>query len=307
MKRIFITGGNSFLGHSLLSLLDGLDFWAPPSKEVNLLNSVQLEEAICKYKPNIILHMAANCGGILKNSKHPADFIRDNISMGINIFECARKFNIPKVYTLGSVCCYPLHTEIPFKEDDIWKEYPEPTNAPYGIAKRVIMVFGQTYRKQYGIGGAHLIPSNLYGIFDHFDLIDSHVIPALINKFCNATENNLPTVECWGSGEATREFLYVQDLAKAIIKAITSDLDTPLPINIGTGRDISIKDLAHLIAQLTGFEGKIVFTGEVSDGQPKRRLDVSRAKELLEFEAKTSLLEGLSRTIDWYQTTKKEV
>jgi GDP-L-fucose synthase len=205
------------------------------------------------------------------------------------------------VYTLGSVCSYPLNCPTPFKEDDIFNGYPESTNAPYGQAKRTLMMLGNTYREQYGIAGAHLIPVNLFGPHDHFDLVNSHVIPALINKFVNAVDKGLSTVRCWGTGLATREFFYAEDAAKAIVSAVYQSLDTELPINLGTGKEISIKELAHLIAKLVGFDGEVLFTGEVSDGQPKRRLDVSRAKEMLNFEADTNLLTGLVKTITWYQ------
>jgi GDP-L-fucose synthase len=199
------------------------------------------------------------------------------------------------------VCAYPQYCPVPFKEDDLFNGFPEPTNAPYGQAKRTLLMLGQTYREQYGIGGAHLIPVNLYGPKDHFDLVNSHVIPALINKFTSGSS----VVKCWGTGEVTREFVYAADAAEAIVKAVILGLDVPLPINIGTGKDISIKDLAYLIAKLTGFKGKIEFTGEVSDGQPERRLDVNRAKILLGFEAKTDLTTGLKKTIEWYLKEKE--
>ncbi|HVI42222.1 MAG TPA: NAD-dependent epimerase/dehydratase family protein, partial [Anaerovoracaceae bacterium] len=193
---------------------------------------------------------------------------------------------------------------VPFKEDNLWNGYPEETNAPYGQAKRTLLLLSQTYRTQYGIGGAHLIPVNMYGEHDHFDLVNSHVIPALINKFVDAQRNNKEYVECWGTGEATREFLYAGDAVEGIVKAVSMELDTELPINLGTGSDISIKDLAFLIGNLTGFTGQIIFNGQVSDGQPKRQLDVTRAKQMLGFEAKTALKDGLIKTIEWY---KKEV
>ena len=199
------------------------------------------------------------------------------------------------------MCAYPKHCPVPFKEDDLWKGMPEETNAPYGIAKRHLYMMGKTYREQYGIKGAHLIPVNMYGPYDHFDLVNSHVIPALINKFVNARDKELPEVPVWGTGEATREFLHARDCARAIKMAVTERLDYELPINIGTGSDISIKELAHLIKKLTGYDGNIKLTGEVSDGQPKRMLDVSRAKEILGFEADITLEDGLKETIEWYE------
>ena len=252
-------------------------------------------------KPDVILHMAALCGGILANKNSPADFLHKNMDMSSTIFHAANKNGCSKVYSLGSVCAYPKHCQVPFKEDDLWTGYPEETNAPYGLSKRMLMLLGQTYRQQYSIGGAHLIPVNLYGEYDHFDPTKSHVIPALIRKVHHASKNHLPTVECWGTGEATREFLYAGDAAEAIVKAVDTQLDTSLPINLGTGNDISIKDLAILLATLMDYQGKLVFTGEVSDGQPKRVLDVSRAKKILGWKANTSFLEGLLRTISWYR------
>jgi len=237
----------------------------------------------------------------LANKNSPADFLRDNTQMALNIYEAAREHHIKYVYSLGSVCAYPKYCPIPFREDDIWNGAAEETNFPYGQAKRTLLMLGQTYRQQYQLGGAHLIPVNMYGEYDNFDLTNSHVIPALIRKVHHASKNHLPTVECWGTGEATREFLYAGDAAEAIVKAINMQLDTNLPINLGTGTDISIKELAVLIATLMDYKGELVFTGEVSDGQPKRVLDVSRAKKILDWKANTSFLEGLLRTISWYR------
>jgi GDP-L-fucose synthase len=260
---------------------------------------------------DVLVHMAAVCGGILANKKSPADFLTKNTLMSINAYEAAlkhakRRNKKIRIYTLGSVCAYPKHCRIPFVEDDLFYGYPEETNAPYGQAKRTLLMLGQTYRQQYPelIAGAHLIPVNMYGEHDHFDLVNSHVIPAFVNKFTTAVTQGLGVVECWGTGEATREFLYAGDCAKAIVAATLGKLDTPLPINIGTGKDISIKDLACLVAELTGFKGVINFTGEVSDGQPQRRLDVNRARKMLNFEAKTELKDGLKKTIEWYKRNK---
>ena len=303
--KILISGGTGFLGkHIVPKLAINNDVWAPSSKELDLLDS-NYSRKIKYYNPDVILHMAAKCGGILANKNSPADFLRDNLQMGLNIYEAARINNIPRVYSLGSVCAYPKFCPAPFKEDDIWKDFPESTNAPYGIAKRTLMMLGQTYREQYGIKGAHLIPVNLFGEYDNFDLTNSHVIPALIHKFIKAIKYNQPQVNCWGTGEATREFLYAQDAAEAISLAINQNLDTNLPINLGTGKDISIKNLAYLIKELTEYSGEIVFTGEVSDGQPKRMLDVSRAKELLNWTSKTEFKNGLINTINWFKTNYK--
>lgn len=320
--RIIVFGGTGFLGKHLQRAFQ------PYSKEhqvkflghhdCDMLDYHSVENLLFEESPDVIVHAAAVCGGIKINSQNPARFISDNLQMGINLFNACQYTNrfdritydnrkspqVKKVYTLGSVCAYPKHCPVPFKEDDLWNGFPEETNAPYGIAKRALLTMGQAYRQQYGIGGAHLIPVNLYGEYDHFDLEKSHVIPALINKFVNANKRHKKTVTCWGSGLATREFLYAGDAATAIVKAVINELDTNLPINLGTGKDISIKDLAVLIQELTGFSGKTEFTGEVSDGQPKRRLDCSRAKELLNFEATTELKEGITKTIVWYQKEK---
>jgi GDP-L-fucose synthase len=304
--RILCTGGTGFLGKHVQEAFKNSEHevWFPNRRKLHLGDQNCVWD-VCEYAPDVILHMAALCGGILANQNSPADFLHENVDMGSHIYSCAKvlkKSGVDvKVYSLGSVCAYPKFCPVPFKEDDLWNGYPEETNAPYGMSKRLLLMLSQTYRQQYQIGGAHLIPVNLYGEYDHFDPTNSHVIPALIRKVHNAIQNNLPTVECWGTGEATREFLYAGDAAEAIVKAIDTGLDTDLPINLGTGTDISIKDLIILISTLMEYKGQIVFTGEVSDGQPKRVLDVSRAKKLLGWKANTSFLEGLLRTISWYR------
>lgn len=309
--RILVTGGTGFLGKHLSSKLQNQNVWMPSRKDLNVLNSDSIYDII-DYSPDVILHMAALCGGILANKNSPADFLHKNVDMTSNIF-CAAKAikqigKDVKIYTLGSVCAYPKFCPVPFKEDDIWNGYPEETNAPYGMAKRLQMLMGQTYREQYGIGGAHLIPVNLYGEHDHFDLTNSHVIPALIRKFEDANyQPGTGVVKLWGTGKATREFLYAGDAAEAIAKAVITGFDSPLPINLGTGKDISIEDLAHLIKKLTNSRALIQFTGEVSDGQPKRMLDVTRAKELLGWTAGTDFEEGLSRTIRWYRENHEQI
>jgi GDP-L-fucose synthase len=300
--KLLITGATGFLGKHLLPKLQESrhEIWAPSSRQLNLLNEDCCWD-IAEYKPDTILHMAAICGGIVKNSHLPADFLRANTQMALNIYEAARKFNIKNIYSLGSVCMYPLHCPTPFKEDDIWNGAAEPTNFPYGQAKRTLMMLGQTYRQQYGFTGAHLIPVNMYGEFDSFDNQKSHVIPALIKKFVHAKNNNLPSVECLGTGMATREFLYAGDAAEAIAQVVLTNFDCNLPINLGIGKDITIKNLATLISNAVNYQGDIIFKSDGLDGQPKRLLDVSRAKELLGWTAKTSLEEGLRRTIDWYR------
>lgn len=309
--RLLITGGTGFLGKHVMeainkSYLGSQNVWAPNSLELSLDEPEGAWEDIRSFNPDVILHMAAKCGGILANKNSPADFLHANVDMASLIYHAAIQ-NECAVYTLGSVCAYPKFCPVPFKEDDIWNGYPEETNAPYGIAKRVQLMLGQAYRHQYGIKGAHLIPVNMYGEYDHFDLTNSHVIPALIRKFDNAIVNKLPQVECWGTGEATREFLYAADCAEAIVAALEQKLDTDLPINLGTGKEISIRDLANLVSDLMGYNGQIVFTGNVSDGQPRRMLDVTRAKAMLGWRASTEFRTGLARTIEWYRANKQNI
>lgn len=305
--KILITGGTGFLGkHVIKQFTENKEnlIYAPSSKNLDLLNRKRVENYFGDTKPDVILHMAAVCGGILANKNSPADFLHKNIDMGSNVYHVAKQIGCKTIYTLGSVCAYPKYCPIPFKEDSIWNGFPEETNSPYGLAKRNLLMFHQTYREQYGFKGAHLIPVNLYGPNDHFDLTNSHVIPALIRKFDLAITYDLSHVKCWGTGEATREFLFAPDAAEVISKTVLSNFDSELPINLGTGQDISIKNLANLIKELMGYQGDIVFTGEVSDGQPKRQLDVSRAKTLLNWQASTSLEDGLKQTIKWFRENK---
>src|SRR5579864_7975241 len=251
--KILVTGGHGFLGKHVTEKLKEVRNQFPavciPNRQWLDLDDrnavVSKLRATNFHEGDIILHMAAVCGGILANKNSPADFLHKNVDMTSNIFHAAKELGIKRVYTLGSVCAYPKHCPTPFKEDDIWNGYPEETNAPYGISKRIQMLMGQTYREQYGIGGAHLIPVNLYGEHDHFDPTNSHVIPALIRKFEDANRQGLGSVKLWGTGQATREFLYAGDAAEAIVKAVTTSFDSPLPINLGTGQDIPIEDLAY--------------------------------------------------------------
>jgi len=281
---------------------------------LDLLDTKATKDYIWEHNPDTILHMAAKCGGIGANKDAPADFIHDNIKMSMNLFDAIKNVNgwipgrmrhepaVTHFYGLGSVCAYPKHCPVPFKEDDLWNGLPEETNNPYGQSKRIMLTMQEAFRDQYGLKGAHLIPVNMYGTHDHFNPRNSHVIPALIRKFVQARNSNDKSVEIWGDGTPTREFLYANDCASAICHTIVNRMDISVPINLGTGVDISIEELAELIRGLVGYNGELVFTGEVSvNGQPVRRLDVSRAKEILGFEAGTSLVEGLKETIQWFE------
>lgn len=304
--KLFITGGGGFLGCHIKKELDkySVNYLAPRSSEVNVLDFNELFNYLKHHRPDTILALAAICGGIIKNSHIPADFLRENTQMALNTFEAARQNNITNIYSIGSVCMYPCNATVPFKEDDLWNGYPEKTNAPYSQAKRTLLMLSQTYRAQYGFTGAHLIPVNMYGPGDSFDDEKSHVIPALIKKIINAKENNLPIVECIGGGTSTREFIFSRDSSEIIVKSILTNFDCDLPINIGVGKDITIKNLAYLIKELTNYKGDISFKDDGMDGQKTRRLDVSRAKELLGWQATTGLREGLIQTIDWYIKNK---
>lgn len=310
MKTLLITGASGMVGQNIQSVLKykNITDWnilTPSSKELNLLSEYNTQNYLYNNKPNIVLHLAAVCAGILGNAKSPADFITKNLIMGTNIYNNCQKYgNVEKVYSLGSVCSYGLNCPIPFKEDDMFDEKPEKTNIGYGESKRALLIMSQAYREQYNLGGAFFVPVNMFGFFDSFAESKSHVIPALIKKFVNAAENNLPEVMCHGTGVATREFLFAEDCAEIIIDSVLNEFDYNEPINLGTGKDITIKDLAELIAKLTNYKGKIVFNSDQFDGQPKRRLDVSRAKKLLNWTAKTSLEDGLIKTIDWYKLNR---
>jgi nucleoside-diphosphate-sugar epimerase len=324
MKKILVTGSGSFLGQHVVPLLKsvtGFEVLTPRRDELDLFDRAQTKTYLRRHQPDTILHMAALCGGIGANKNSPAMFLQRNVEMTMNLFEgvlFTNRYNdsvpyfrgfepIQRVYGLGSVCMYPKFTPVPFKEENIWNGMPEETNFPYGESKRVLLVMQQAYRKQFGLRGAHLVPVNMYGEHDHFDLENSHVIPALIRKFVEARDFDIPSVEVWGNGEATREFLYAGDCAKAIVKAVTTSLDYNEPINLGTGVDISIKRLAEKIKNLTGYNGQITFTGDVViNGQPARRLDVSRAKEVLDWQAEIDLDNGLYKTIHWFEKNLKE-
>ena len=306
-RKILLTGGAGFLGSFLLEKLKerGVkeeNVRIPRSKDVDLRrweNCLQVVKDM-----DIVIHLAARVGGIGYNQAYPASLFYDNAVMGIQMMEAARQEGVEKFTAIGTICAYPKFTQVPFKEEDLWNGYPEETNAPYGLAKKMLLVQSQAYRRQYGFNAIFLLPVNLYGPGDNFDLQSSHVIPALIRKFTEAVRDNEGEVEVWGSGEISREFLYVEDAAEAIVLA-TERYNKPEPVNIGAGFEIKIKDLVKLIAELTGFEGEIRWDKTKPDGQPRRRLDVSKAKEEFGFEAKVDFREGLKRTIEWYRAVNK--
>src|SRR5262245_20449446 len=275
--------------------------FAPRRADVDLTREADVTTAFDRYRPQVVIHLAAVVGGIGANREAPGRFFYENVMMGALVMEHARLSGVEKFVGIGTICAYPKLAPIPFREQDLWNGYPEETNAPYGIAKKMLLVQGQAYRAQYGFRAIHLLPVNLYGPHDNFDPASSHVIPALIRKCVEAVDRGAPEVVCWGTGNATRDFLYVDDCADAIVKA-TERYDHPDPINIGAGFEISIRDLAHLIAELVGFGGAIVFDSSKPDGQPRRSLDVSRAREALGFTASTGFREGLTRTIEWYRS-----
>ncbi|MDW5562446.1 MAG: GDP-L-fucose synthase [Methanomassiliicoccus sp.] len=301
-KKVLVTGGAGFLGSFLIEELKKAggspsDIMVPRSRHKDLRvweNCLDVVEG-----QDIVIHLAASVGGIGFNQENPATLFYDNAIMGIQLMEAARRSGVRKFVQLGTICAYPKFTPVPFKEEDLWNGYPEETNAPYGLAKKMLLVQAQAYRQQYGFNAIYLLPVNLYGPRDNFDPRSSHVIPALIRKFVEAKKNGADSVTLWGTGRATREFLYVEDAARGIRQAAES-FDGPEPVNLGAGFEISIMDLALLIKELTGFDGELVWDTSKPDGQPRRMLDTSRAKEKFGFEAHTDFREGLKRTIDWY-------
>lgn len=308
-KRILVTGGAGFLGQFVVKELRKKgckEIFVPRKKDFDLTVLSSIKKLLAKTKPDIIIHLAAVVGGIGANRENPGKFFYENIMMGVQLIEQARLFGVKKFVALGTVCAYPKFTKVPFKEADLWSGYPEETNAPYGLAKKMLLVQSQAYRQQYGFNSIFLLPVNLYGPGDNFSPGSSHVIPALIKKCCDAmihqprAMSHEPTITVWGTGKATREFLYVEDAAKGIVLA-AEKYNKAEPVNIGAGFDISIKDLVGIIVKLTEYRGKILWDKTKPDGQPKRRLDVSRAKKEFGFTAKVSFEEGLKKTIDWYK------
>ena len=305
--KILLTGGSGFLGKNIVYYFRNVekhDIIPVSSKVYDIRDSYACKKLLEYYNPNVIVHAAGSVGGIQVNKENPGKFMYDNLAMGINMIESTRRYEIKKqkdvkFIMLGTVCAYPKHTPTPFLESHLWEGYPEETNAPYGIAKKTLMKMGETYHEQYGMNIVNLIPVNMYGPHDHFNLTSSHVIPALILKFYNAIKEGKRQVEVWGSGNASREFLYAPDCAEAIRCAIETKVG-PEPINIGTGTETTIKELVEEIAEQMGYEGDIVWQTDKPDGQPRRCLDVTKAKEVLNFEAKTDLKTGIKNTIEWF-------
>jgi len=302
-KTVLVTGGGGFLGQHVVAKLNAAGCGkvvASSKSEYDLREREQIVRLLKNAKPDLVIHLAASVGGIGANQSHPAEFFYDNAIMGIELIEQARRLNVRKFVCLGTICAYPKFAPLPFREEDLWNGYPEETNAPYGLAKKMLLVQSQAYRQEYGFNCIYLLPVNLYGPKDNFDPQTSHVIPALIRKMLEAKARGERTVPCWGTGTVSREFLYVEDAAEAILLAAES-YDKPEPVNVGSGLEISIRELAALLCKLTGFEGELVWDRTQPDGQPRRRLDVTRAEREFGFLAKTSLADGLRQTIEWYE------
>ncbi|HEV8462316.1 MAG TPA: GDP-L-fucose synthase [Gaiellaceae bacterium] len=298
MSRVLVTGGGGFLGSHLVERLEaeGHDVTVPRSRDYDLTHWEDAERLFADAQPQLVFHLAAEVGGIGANRANPGRYWYSNLMMGAHVLELSRVHEVSKLVVAGTVCAYPKFTPVPFKEDDLWNGYPEETNAPYGVAKKSILVGAQAYRDQYGLDTVYLLPANLYGPRDNFDLESSHVIPALIRKMVEAEGE----VVLWGDGSPTREFLFVDDCAEGLLLA-AERYDGPEPVNLGTGVETSIRELAETIADLTGFEGELTWDTDMPNGQPRRQLDATRAEQLFGFRARTSLRDGLERTIAWYR------
>ena len=306
-KRIVVTGGTGFLGRHLISGLEKMgcrDVFVPIHSEYDLTRIDAIERLFDEHRPEILIHLAAVVGGIGANRTNPGRFFYDNAIMGIQLIDVARRHGIEKTVVLGSICAYPKFTPVPFLEEELWNGYPEETNAPYGLAKKMLLVQCQAYREQYGMNAIFLLPVNLYGPRDNFNLESSHVIPALIRKCVEAVKDGRDEIVLWGDGSPTREFLYVEDAAEGILLA-TERYDKSDPVNLGSGMEISIRDLATTIAAMTGFTGRIVWDTSQPNGQPRRCLDVSRAEREFLFRSATPFEVGLRKTIDWYRSSSQ--
>lgn len=302
-KRIVVTGGAGFLGRVVVDLIKGKgcrQIFVPRSKTCDLRKSAAIKRMLKETRPDLIIHLAAVVGGIGANRENPGKFFYDNLIMGVQLMEEARLFGVRKFVAIGTICAYPKMTPVPFKEDDLWNGYPEETNAPYGLAKKMLLVQAQAYRQQYGFQAIYLLPVNLYGPGDNFSAHSSHVIPALIKKCFDAIQEGRESITVWGTGNVTREFIYVDDAATGIVLA-TEKYDKPEPVNLGAGFEISIKNLVELIVDLTGFRGRIIWDASQPGGQPRRCLDTTRAAREFGFQARVSLAGGLKKTIAWYK------
>ena len=308
-KKIVVTGGSGFLGRHVVGLLQRqgcANVFVPRSKQFDLTHEQDVQRLLAQERPQVVIHLAALVGGIGANRLNPGSFLYANLMMGAHLIEQSRRAGVEKFVQVGTICSYPKFTPVPFKESDLWNGYPEETNAPYGLAKKLLIVQLQSYRQQYGFNGVNVLPVNLYGPGDNFDLESSHVIPALIRKCLEAKERGDKTLVVWGTGTPTREFLYVEDAARGIVMA-AERYDSSDPVNLGSGEEITIRELAERIGRATRFPGRVVWDTSKPNGQPRRQLDVTRARERFGFVAKTSFEQGIARTVAYFEEHRKEI